>query len=98
MSSEAFMPRYFRLSGSKRQRLSGYRRVVGDRGTSSTTEQTPGPLDGDPEVDVLLELWALGMIAATVLVQVAKAACLVAPRPQAETLSALGHRGANPGS
>ena len=57
-----------------------------------------GLLDGDPEVDVLLELWALGQISGPTLQQIGQAANAAAPRPQIQTLSRLGGGGDNPGS
>ena len=57
-----------------------------------------GLLDGDPEADVLLELWALGQISGPTLQQIGQAANAAAPRPQVQTLSRLGGGGHNPGS
>ena len=45
------------------------------------------PLDGDDEVDTLLELWALGVLSATLLQVVAASARNVSPRPQMQILS-----------
>ena len=52
-----------------------------------------GPLDGDAEVDVLLELWSLGLMSALILQTIANAACKVAPRPAMERLSHIGAAG-----
>jgi len=52
-----------------------------------------GPLDGDAEVDVLLELWSLGLMSALLLQTIANAACKVAPRPAMERLSHIGSGG-----
>ena len=48
-----------------------------------------GPLDGDPEVDKLIELWSLGVLAAKTLREIAAAAMLVAPRPAMGELASL---------
>ena len=48
-----------------------------------------GPLDGDPEVDVLIELWSLGSLSAKTLHTIAKAAVKVAPRPTMSELASL---------
>ena len=52
-----------------------------------------GPLDGDAEVDVLLELWALGLMSVVLLQTIAAAACKVAPRPAMATLAKIGAPG-----
>lgn len=57
--------------------------------TLDVAEQS-GMLDGDPEVDVLLELFCLGLISAGSLQEIGHAANLVAPRPQMRCLASLG--------
>ena len=52
-----------------------------------------GSLDGDVEVDTLVELFALGLLSATTVREIAAAAIIVAPRPQMATLAALGTSG-----
>ena len=52
-----------------------------------------GPLEGDAEVDVLLELWSPGLVSATLLRTIAQAACQVAPRPAMEALARIGTSG-----
>jgi hypothetical protein len=54
-------------------------------------------LDGDDEVDTLLELWALGLLSATLLQVIAASACNVAPRPQMQILSNIGSQVAHHG-
>ena len=54
---------------------------------------TTGPLDGDVEVELLTELWSLGLISATTLAMIGRAGNLSAPRPQMAALANLGTRG-----
>ena len=79
--------------GGKHQRLKRARLTPppapGPAGSS--TGPVRGPLDGDPEVDVLLELWSLGLLSAKLLKDIAKGAMLVAPRPAMQALASLGH-------
>ena len=56
----------------------------------------PGPLDGDPEVEALVELWSLGQISASVLQQIAQAAVQVSPRRQMQALASTGTGGQYP--
>ena len=89
------------FGGGKHQRLARILAIGGmaGQGASSSEASLPqqnpgrGPLDGDDEVDALIELWALGLISATVLQMIAAAACNVAPRPQMQVLKALGTSG-----
>ena len=71
--------------------------TVGDQARGSGEVVVPytqkGPLDGDPEVDTLLELWALGLLSAVVLQVIADAACKVAPRPPMQALANIGTKG-----
>ena len=48
-----------------------------------------GPLDGEKEVELLIELWALGLVAARTIRDIAVAAHLVAPRPQTLALRSM---------
>ena len=57
-----------------------------------------GPLDGDAEVELLCELWAIGSIPAHVLQQIGEAAVVSSPRPQMSALAALGSHGAYKGN
>ena len=73
--------------GGKHQRLaragvgaSSSRTAPSHRGDAGPVLR-PGPLDGDPEVDKLVELWSLGVITAKTVHEIAAAAVLVAPRP-----------------
>ena len=72
--------------------------VVEGAGSASSGLDQDGPLDGDPEVETLTELWAAGVITALILQQIAFAACQVAPRPQMEVLSRLGYAGVHTGN
>ena len=89
------------FGGGKHQRLARILAIGGmaGQGASSSEASLPqqnpgrGPLDGDDEVDALIELWALGLISATVLQMIVAAACNVAPRPQMQVLKALGTSG-----
>ena len=81
------------LKGGKRQRSrrAHILALAGHSIIAQHYDSRQGPLDGDPEVDVLLELWSLGLITPKVLRDIAIAACLVAPRPQMKSLSTV-HR------
>ena len=57
-----------------------------------------GPLDGDAEVDILLELWSLGLLTAVLLQKIALAACTVAPRAPMTALADIGTHGAFQGN
>ena len=50
-------------------------------------------IDGDAEVDLLCELWAIGLLSSTLLQSIAAASVLAAPRPQMQTLARLGTSG-----
>ena len=50
-------------------------------------------LDGDREVETLLELWALGLLSAATLCTIAIAANISAPRPQMTALAGIGAQG-----
>ena len=81
-----------RAFGGKKQRLArcgSLPELFASHGSVGGT----GPLDGDAEVDVLLELWSLGLMSALLLQTIAQAACLVAPRPAMERLSHIGAEG-----
>eukprot|EP00969_Alexandrium_andersonii_P089838 3967012-Alexandrium_andersonii.AAC.1 len=85
-------PRKGLWRGGKHQRLSRPRldpRV----GQSSSSSAPAAPLEGDPEVDLLTELWAPGLISATTLQQIGAAANSVAPRAQVAALASLGTQG-----
>ena len=69
--------------GGKRQRLAAL-------SSTDTINHCSDPLFGDPEVDVLLELWSLGLLTATMLVAIAEGAMKVAPREQMRILADLG--------
>ena len=81
--------------GGKHQRLARAASpgcaILSDAGNSM-------PLHGDPEVDVLLELWSLGLMSALTLQVIASAACKVAPRPNMEALASIGAAGGAPGN
>ena len=49
--------------------------------------------DGDAEVELLVELWALGLVSATTLQAIGAAAVVAAPRPQMRALAQLGAEG-----
>ena len=81
-----------RAFGGKKQRLArcgSLPELFASHGSVGGT----GPLDGDAEVDVLLELWSLGLMSALLLQTIAQAACLVAPRPAMKRLSHIGAEG-----
>ena len=83
--------------GGKHQRLVRARlgTATASTGPASSNNATPqGPLEGDAEVDVLLELWALGILSASMVQYIAAAANKAAPRPQMATLAGLGTHGA----
>ena len=65
--------------GGKHQRLRRFREI-----TQIVAEENAGPLDGDGEVELLVELFGLGMVSANTLQQIGAAANLVAPRPQTQ--------------
>ena len=52
-----------------------------------------GSLDGDAEVELLCELWALGVISARTLQRIGAAAMVTAPCPQMQALAGLGTAG-----
>ena len=79
--------------GGKHQRLARAEILGGLLGQAASSNEPirpedlrPGPLDGDDEVDTLLELWAMGLLSATLLQNIAASACNVAPRPQMTAL------------
>lgn len=61
-----------------------------------TDEPGQGPLQGDPEVELLIELWTMGVLPAYMLQRIGAAACLIAPRPQMRALANLGAEGRYP--
>ena len=75
-----------------RRRISPLAKAVAQR-LSRHRDTGPGPLDGDAEVEALVELWAVGLLSASVLQQIGAAAHIAAPRPQMEVLARLGHFG-----
>ena len=86
-----FMKR-LRFQGGKHQRL--IRARLAEEGTASSSgnplvDVHQGPLDGDPEVDVLLELWSLGLLSATSLRAIGQGAMQVAPRACMRSLATL---------
>ena len=78
-------------SGGKHQRLQRARvdHVGPLPAAGSASGPRLGPLDGDPEVDVLIELWSLGVLSAKTLRTIATAAVKVAPRPAMCELASL---------
>ena len=63
--------------------------VAPARPGSGAPDLRPGHLDGDPEVDVLIEFWSLGVISAKTLQAIAAVAVLVAPSPAMNELASL---------
>eukprot|EP00974_Lingulodinium_polyedra_P040493 3889142-Lingulodinium_polyedra.AAC.1 len=67
--------------GGKHQRLARAALTAGALASGSQDPIVPelfenkGPLEGYPEVEVLLELWSLGLVSAILLQTVAAAAC-----------------------
>ena len=57
-----------------------------------------GALDGDPEAELLVELWSLGLLSAQLVQQIAQAANTVVPRPPIAVLASLGSEGRNRGN
>ena len=57
-----------------------------------------GPLDGDPEVETLVELWSVGLLSAVTLQQIAASSQKAAPREAMRHLAELGTSGARPGN
>ena len=91
--------------GGKHQRLARAEILGGLLGQAASSNEPirpedlrPGPLDGDDEVDTLLELWAMGLLSATLLQNIAASACNVAPRPQMTALKNLGSGGVHQGN
>ena len=98
-------PLSFLGGGGKHQRLARAVALGTLAGQTSSSSGPPlpktcelGPLDGDEEVDTLLELWALGLLSATLLQVIAASACQVAPRPQMQILNHLGAQGSHLGN
>ena len=92
-------------SGGKHQRLARavVTAAVAARAAGSQDPVIPetlhaSPLDGDAEVNVLLELWSLGLMSAVLLQSIAAAACVVAPRPTMRNLAKIGAAGAFQGN
>ena len=78
--------------GGKRQRLArGLQHNTGRDAGHSRVYQSP--LFGDEEVDLLLELFALGLLPASTLQQICAAADRVASRPQTKLVASLGAQG-----
>eukprot|EP00974_Lingulodinium_polyedra_P037597 3606844-Lingulodinium_polyedra.AAC.1 len=84
--------------GGKRQRLQRALLAQAHGLDLPAERDARGPLDGDEEVDLLLELWALGLVSAKTLRDIAGASHRAAPRPQTEALSAIGKSGALSGN
>ena len=59
-------------------------------GQLQNEDENASPLNGDQEVDVLNELFNLGLLSAQTLQQPGSRATQVAPRPRMETLANLG--------
>ena len=66
-------------------------RIMGAAAASSAL--VAHSLDGDREVETLLELWALGLLSAVTLCTIAIAANISAPRPQMTALAGIGTQG-----
>ena len=84
--------------GGKHQKLARLALVAGGVVSNASGSDLPmlpvrGPLDGDAEVDTLLELWAMGLLSAITLQMIASSACKVAPREQMVELSRIGTEG-----
>ena len=58
----------------------------------------PGPLRESQKVDLLIELWALGLLSATTLQHIGVVAIRVASCPPVDALALLGTYGAYPAS
>ena len=86
----------WQVSGGKHQRLA--RASVAPppppapAGGSNVLGARRGLMAADPEADLLIELWSLGLLSAKCIAEVAKAAMLVAPRPAMENLASLGNK------
>ena len=78
--------------GGKRQRLA--RALREHVAAAAPAASSQGPLDGDDEVEALVELFALGIISSRTVQELASAAQRMAPRPQMATLAGLGVSGA----
>ena len=77
---------WFLARGGKRQRLAR-------AGVGANSAAASQPLARDPEVDTLLELWALGFVSSNAIVQIASAAQKAAPRPAMAEIAKLGAHG-----
>eukprot|EP00969_Alexandrium_andersonii_P257024 11363374-Alexandrium_andersonii.AAC.1 len=96
--SVASAVRLFRARrGGKRQRLAASGLASGSRGVLDGSSQA-GPLDGDPEVETLVELWSVGLLSAVTLQQIAASSQKAAPREAMRHLAELGTSGARPGN
>ena len=81
-------------TGGKHQKVARARQHVDAASSSGLApagrgEQTRGPLEGDAECDVLVELWSLGLLNAKMLRDIGRAAMISAPRPQMGHLASL---------
>ena len=77
--------------GGKRQRLARADALTRESGPSAAAfPSRRGPLEGDEEVEMLVELFALGLMSATAVRDIAATAQRMAPRPQMEALASLG--------
>ena len=89
MASSGFLPR-----GGKRQRLRhAFREAAGGPSSGAEASTQHGPLEGDEEVELLIEYFALGILSAAAVRDICAASNRVSPRPQAEALASLGGSG-----
>ena len=72
--------------------------AAGSQGLGIPETLRASPLDGDAEVDVLVELWSLGLISVVLFQSIAAAACEVAPRPAMRNRAKIGTVGAFQGN
>ena len=91
------MAHHFLGRGGKRQRLDRAFRLEAQRAlpAGSAAADSQGPVEGDAEVDLLMELFALGLMPATTVRDICAAAHAVAPRPQTGVMAHLGASGAH---
>ena len=79
------------------RRRSLLRRGVPQLADREAGAREPGPLEGDPEAELLVELWAMGVLPAVRIQTIAASSVLSAYRPQMDVLAGLGNGGRNPG-
>ena len=76
--------------GGKHQRFTELRAQ-----SSAPEADVGGLLEGDAELELLIELWALGLMAATALQMIAAAALQAKPRAPMSALASVGATGGN---